>query len=317
MVYQSLACDFETNYREGMKHYLSTHSYLNTQTEDLWASLEKSSGKPVGKVMSTWTGQMGFPVINVQSRVDGNERILTLTQEKFNADGSSSPDVLWQVPIKIMSSDGKITEVLMDSKEITVTLDNNGLEWFKVNPNYLGYYRVHYSNEEDLKRLTPAIEAKTLSEVDRLGIIDDLFALVQAGKASTSDALEMIKAFKANETSYIVWSSILGFLSKARVIIAHDEDVDEAFQAFVVDLLENVSEYLGWTAKPDEHHMTSLLRPLVLTRMGCYGHKPTVDEATKRFHEHLNGTTLIPADLRGCVYRYANELLFVKGIIQF
>ena len=36
-------------FKQGMKHYLTTHSYKNTQTEDLWASLETASGKPVGK----------------------------------------------------------------------------------------------------------------------------------------------------------------------------------------------------------------------------------------------------------------------------
>ena len=33
--------------------------------EDLWASLGDASGKPVAQVMSTWTKQMGFPVLSV------------------------------------------------------------------------------------------------------------------------------------------------------------------------------------------------------------------------------------------------------------
>ena len=74
-------------FKQGMKHYLTKHSYKNTQTEDLWASLETASGKPVGKVMTTWTSQMGFPLIHVESRVEAGKKILTLTQEKFNADG--------------------------------------------------------------------------------------------------------------------------------------------------------------------------------------------------------------------------------------
>lgn len=74
-------------FKQGMKHYLTKYSYKNTQTEDLWASLETASGKPVGKVMTTWTSQMGFPLIHVESRVEAGKKILTLTQEKFNADG--------------------------------------------------------------------------------------------------------------------------------------------------------------------------------------------------------------------------------------
>ena len=44
-------------------------------------------------------------------------------------------------------------------------------------------------------------------------------------------------------------------------------------------------------------------RSQVLMKMGLYGHKPTVEEAKKRFNEHVNGTAIIPADLRGPVYR--------------
>ena len=39
---------------------------------DLWESLEEASGKQVGKVMHTWTAQMGFPVLKVTDKQVGN-----------------------------------------------------------------------------------------------------------------------------------------------------------------------------------------------------------------------------------------------------
>ena len=48
-----------------MNLYLTTHKYKNTFTEDLWEALGTASGKPVEKIMSTWTKQMGFPVLKV------------------------------------------------------------------------------------------------------------------------------------------------------------------------------------------------------------------------------------------------------------
>ncbi|CAB0004395.1 unnamed protein product [Nesidiocoris tenuis] len=72
-----------------MNIYLTRHQYKNTFTEDLWAALEEPSKKPVRAVMSSWTKQMGFPVIRVTaSEQDGDSRILTVTQEKFVADNS-------------------------------------------------------------------------------------------------------------------------------------------------------------------------------------------------------------------------------------
>ena len=48
-----------------MNAYLNKHKYGNTQTEDLWESLATASGQPVDDVMTTWTKQMGYPVIQV------------------------------------------------------------------------------------------------------------------------------------------------------------------------------------------------------------------------------------------------------------
>lgn len=75
------------DFRAGMNLYLCRHQYSNTFTEDLWAALEEASSKPVASVMSTWTKQMGFPVITVESvSQEGNRRTFTLTQAKFCAD---------------------------------------------------------------------------------------------------------------------------------------------------------------------------------------------------------------------------------------
>lgn len=55
-----------------------------------------------------------------------------------------------------------------------------------MNPGTVGYYRVRYTPEM-LAQLIPAIRAKTLPPLDRLGVVDDLFALVRAGQSSTTD----------------------------------------------------------------------------------------------------------------------------------
>lgn len=52
-------------FRRGLHKYLIEHKYKNTLTEDLWRSLSEASQKPVQHVMSTWTNQMGFPVVMV------------------------------------------------------------------------------------------------------------------------------------------------------------------------------------------------------------------------------------------------------------
>ena len=59
-------------FREGIHDYLVTHSYANTETRDLWDALERSSGRPVARIMDTWINQGGYPLVSVGS--DGTAR---------------------------------------------------------------------------------------------------------------------------------------------------------------------------------------------------------------------------------------------------
>jgi len=289
-------------FKAGMKDYLSKYAYKNTLTPDLWNALGEASGKPIDSIMSTWTSQMGFPLITVTR--EGNQ--LTLSQEKFNADGSSEPagSYHWKVPINILTAKGKVHKVLLEEKSMTVTLDDLSAEdWYKVNAGFTGYFRVKYGNPEDLLLLRPAIESQTLDETDRLGIMDDLFALVTAGKMDTVSALKVIEAFKANEESYVVWSSITNCLGKLKVIVCDKPYFQSHFKPYVLDLMANILNKVGWEKQPGEHHTQVLLRSVILSWTGLYGNTSTVEEATRRFEDHVNGKASIPADLRQAVYR--------------
>lgn len=55
------------SFKKGMNQYLTKFKYKNAVTEDLWESLGKASGKPVLDVMTTWTKQMGYPVVKARS----------------------------------------------------------------------------------------------------------------------------------------------------------------------------------------------------------------------------------------------------------
>lgn len=54
------------HFRKGMNQYLTKHQYGNAATEQLWESLQWASGEKVAEIMSTWTQQMGFPVLTVR-----------------------------------------------------------------------------------------------------------------------------------------------------------------------------------------------------------------------------------------------------------
>merc|ERR1719203_2387382 len=82
---------FET-FKKGVQTYMKRHQYSNTETVDLWKAFE-DIGHPISEIMSTWTEQLGFPMIQVTSfSIAGNIAKLSLKQSVFLASGEDVDD---------------------------------------------------------------------------------------------------------------------------------------------------------------------------------------------------------------------------------
>ncbi|EDO44762.1 predicted protein [Nematostella vectensis] len=294
----------DKDFRAGLNQYLNKFKYSNASTDDLWDYLGEASGKPVAKVMNSWTKQMGFPVLTVKAEQKGNDRELTITQNKFCADGSATgADQRWKVPVCIstctsLSEPAVKTLLEADSCSVQVS-DVQPHQWIKLNPGQVGFYRVKYSPDM-LELMLPAISNLTLPPRDRLGLQNDLYALSLAGVVSSCDFLKVVEAFSA-ETNYTVWNDLTVNLSSLALVMQYTDCYD-SLKRFCLKLYEPIFTKLGWDAKPGEGHLDALLRGLVIGRLGKYGHEATVAEAKRRFEAHCTGKAAIPADLRSAVY---------------
>jgi len=141
MMYSYLGEDV---FRDGINKYLTQYQFSNAETPDLWDALDKASGKPIGKMMDTFTKQIGYPVVRVEKGEQvGTTRVFTLKQEKFWADqrwyGEKQTNQTWLIPLtfcKESDPDGVAHSTLFDgseSQEIKVTVPNvKADEWVKV-----------------------------------------------------------------------------------------------------------------------------------------------------------------------------------------
>lgn len=208
------------------------------------------------------------------------------------------------IPVSVSTSKAPnevAISVVMNETNKEIVLKNVGeRDWIKINPGTIGFYRTRYSPEA-LSLLLPAVKNRTLPPLDRLGLLDDLFAMVQAGHASTVEVLRLMSAFQA-EDNYTVWSSIVNSLGKLGSLLSH-VDYEDEFKAFGRSLMKDISGKLGWDPKPNESHLDTLLRSLVLGRMAALNDEATIEEAKKRFEAHISGTKILAADLRSLVYR--------------
>lgn len=257
--------------------------------------------------MSTWTLQKGFPVVTITQRQDGDNRVLLLTQEKFCSDGKLPKDeeaTLWKIPITVSSAsapDKTIYSKIISEKSAELVIPGvPASDWIKLNVGTVGVYRVQYSNDH-LAQFVEAIKNKTLPPLDRLGLQSDLFALVQAGRVPTIEAIKFMDAF-VNENDFTVWSSIDDSLGKLNTLLSHT-DFQENYRVWGRRLLAKIYDHLGWEARKGESHSDTLLRTVIIGRLIAFEDENVLSEARRRFDGHVNGTLVISADLRDVIYK--------------
>lgn len=67
--------------------------------------------------------------------------------------------------------------------------------------------------------------------------------------------------------------------------------------------MSKVHKRLGWNPNPQERHLDTLLRGLVLGRLSWLDDEETIAEAKKRFDAHVNSSQILSADLRSACYK--------------
>jgi aminopeptidase N len=231
--------------------------------------------------------------------------MLILEQKRFIVDGSKDRENLtWKIPVGVLTSNsgGPIFKY-MEGQRMDFPLGAGADVWVKLNPSQSGFYRVLYSPDL-LSKLIGAVESGELGTVDRLGFLDDVFALSRAGYTKTSQAFGVLSAYR-NETDFSVWTAISKNLRYLSILLA-EEAWKDAFNIFARELFRHTAHSKGWDKSPGDSHLDVMLRSLALRNLGGYGDEATVGEARNRFESYITGGSLDP-DLKSPVYWLVSE----------
>jgi len=300
-------------FQEGLGNYMAKHAYGNTETYDLWNAWEATSGMPVGEMMTSWTEQMGFPLLKV-TKESWEETSVTLELEQvwFLSDGAElTPDEAakkWTIPIMTCTSDGTQQDmVLMRDRtaSITIPLSSAG-GWVKLNAGQEVPMRV-LNTVEMLRRLSDAIKSKALPPCDRAGLLSDGYALVKAGHMSPETLLKLVASYEL-EDSYIVWEGLASVLGGLDTVLSDDESIAANFSQFAKKVVVGLVPRVGWEAKPDDGHLTVMLRSIMIGLLGnfCSEDESVASEAKERFAkflENANDVQSLPSDMRTSVFK--------------
>ena len=241
----------EEPFRDGIRHYLTTHAYGNTETHDLWSALEHVSDQPITAAMESWIFQGGYPVIQIDP--DG------LCQRRFTYEQAES-DSLWHVPVQIRNQDGSVETVLISEMEIALE-GHESIESF--NHQGSGFYRVKLPADRLHQLGTSGVGH--LPAVERFGIIDDTWSLTLAGETEVGELFALLDGYR-DEDDISVWQRVLGAVGFVNHV-SPDGGRPELGR-YIADLIGPAVGRLGAEPVASETMRTSQLRGALFVASG-------------------------------------------------
>ncbi len=284
------------SFQEGLRRYLAAHAYGNARSSDFWQAFEDVSEAPVTAMMKTWVEQPGYPLVTARRQDDR----LFLSQKRFTFLPGDS-DQTWKIPVTVtvFRDTGHSDEisVLMEQSETAIELDRGAMA-YKVNSGHTGFYRVYYEDPENLAALHRRVSHMVLSDLDRWGIENDLFALLKAGRLSMENYLAFLSAYDAEQAFLPLASQAANLFELFRVTIGkHRVQVAQAGR----NLCQRVLDRIGIDPDPEESHATSILREQLVWHAALYGAEAITGELQERFHRLTRGESVAPDMIKGAM----------------
>jgi aminopeptidase N/puromycin-sensitive aminopeptidase len=179
---------------------------------------------------------------------------------------------------------------ILDHKQQEFTFDGCHPE-FSADASGSGYYRTQYSGETF--RHLPGGSWNS-SQRDRL--VGDSWALVQAGKRSVGEYLDLLRRMGADRERVVFESEIQPLPTIADNLT--DAEGRATLSALIRDLAGPGVKRLGWSPAPGEGDDDRQLRPTLIALLGNLGDEPEVlQQAGKLADQYLRDRSSVDASL--------------------
>ena len=288
-------------FRNGVNDYLKAHANGNATSADFWQAMAKVSGKPVDKIMPTFVMQPGVPLVTVGESCAGGKQTLQLSQQRFllsSSGDSAKQEQVWSIPIctKTANKTGSAC-YLMDRQ--TARFDTNTCPgWFIANRDAKGYYRVHYPSLKNLKAIGSMAE-KALTVPERIAFVEDLWAMVRAGKEPVQTFLVIVRGLRTDRNRLVVEFIADHMDTIGRSLVPDQKQND--FRAIVQQQFAPLAEEIGWVSSANDDDDRKALRASLLGILGSAGDRDAIAAAQKITQSYIKdpgsveGTIIGPA----------------------
>jgi aminopeptidase N len=293
----------EDVFRAGIRRYMHDHAYSNATTADLWQALETASNNPIAAMAAAFTEQPGVPLVTAEAHCIDHRQRITLKNERFTIHDPVAHHKSWPVPVEFGPARADASGGGVVVADPTAEIEAGPCDApVKLNRGDVGYYRVLY-DAASFAALVRALPAMTVA--DRLNLLADTWALVEAGRTAPSAYFDLINTI-ADDDDRAVWGQVINALGR----IDHLErgrPEREAFQAFARARLRPVLARLSWDGEGDGASDRALLRAGLIGMLGNLGDPAVLVEASRRFAAFVANPASLRTDLRGPVIRLAGR----------
>ncbi len=254
----------EERFQDGVRRYIDGHLWGNATADDFWAALSAASGEDVSSVLAGFIVQPGLPLVSVDDR-DGR---LWLSQQRFRTAGSDTEDLGWQIPVNVRwQSVGGVQErsLLLGAEPVAFAVTNE-VSWVLPDAGAQGYYRWSVP-QGGLAKIAQA--SAELTPRERVALLDNAAALLDAGHLTGADYLELLEVVAADEDPDVL-GGVLDGIDKVGAVFVTDQN-RSLYAAYLRSALRPIVEQLGWNRRDGEIETTNALRRRLLTTLGVDG----------------------------------------------
>lgn len=295
-------------FQRAVNLYLTERRFNTSTPNDLWSAFDKAIKETndlgdwqidMKTLMHGWTNERGYPVVYAILKAN----TITLTQKSFN-----TKEIIddFYIPITMTTAsqtdfETTWTNIWLNSEPRTLRHPNPS-EWFVVNVQQSGYYRVNYDVDSWTKLIDALNETDhgTIDVTNRAQIIDDLLNLARAGHVDYEIALNGT-TYLWNEKYYIPWKA---FFNGLNFILQRYQGRkgEDLVKRYALTLANGMYEKIGFVDDETESHSDHLSRDLILTWMCRLGHKNCVNTSVELFANWMKKGNSISPNARAAVY---------------
>ena len=285
-------------FRRGLAAYMREQRLSNATAGDLWHHMAQASGRDVLAVTASWTDQPGFPRLQVTTACVAGRMQVTLAQSRFSSIPAPPAPQRWHIPVRLQQGRYSAT-VLLSQPQARVPLGGCEDGPVVANAGGIGFYRVAYEPTQ-LAALTAHFAA--LAPADRVTLLSDTFAQLQAGAVPMSAYWKLLAALPAvhgrgRATLWILASRQLDLLDRAFA----GTPAQPALRASARSLLAPQLAQIGWDPRPADDAQVLQLRAALIGQLAKFEDPAVVEEALRRFDREEAGRGALPASIRAAV----------------